>query len=326
MWKFMTYFSITPQIIIAEAKKLGFQTEILQANKNFYVIRGNWKEVYFKSNDFWWNTALWYKISDDKELTTIVLDKNWFKTPKSIYIWKKDLKYFDIDKTSLRFPLVTKPVDEWHWNWVTVWIETKEELKYSIKEALKYWKHFIIQEYIKWEEYRILVIWDKVILWIKRIPAHVIWDGIHTIKELIEEENKNPLRWKWYESSLTYIEIDKKLINFIWKKWLKLDTISKKWEHIKLRWISNLWAWWTSINITNEMSEELKKECIKAVKVLWLQVAWIDIITENLGISLQDSWWAIIEVNATPWFWWDFELTWVNTWKELLKYVFSIKD
>ncbi|MFA5916878.1 MAG: hypothetical protein WC850_01435 [Candidatus Gracilibacteria bacterium] len=41
MGKPMIYFSITSQIIIEEAKKLGFQTKILQANKNYYVIRGN---------------------------------------------------------------------------------------------------------------------------------------------------------------------------------------------------------------------------------------------------------------------------------------------
>ncbi|NDK08750.1 ATP-grasp domain-containing protein, partial [Candidatus Gracilibacteria bacterium] len=225
MGKFMTYFSITSQTIIAEAKKLGFQTEILQANKNFYVIRGNGKEVYFKSNDFGGNTALGYKISDDKELTTIILDKNGYKTPKSIYIGKKDLKYFNIEKTSLGFPLVTKPIDQGHGNGVTVGIESKDELNYGIKESLKYGDHFIIQEFIKGEEYRILVIGDKVILGIKRIPAHIIGDGVHTIKELIEIENKNPLRGKGYESSLTYIEIDKKLINYIGKKGLKLDTI-----------------------------------------------------------------------------------------------------
>lgn len=326
MGKMMTYFSITSQVIIDQAKKMWLQTEILQANKNFYVVRWYWKEVYFKSNDFWWNTALWYKIADDKELTNIILEEKWFNVPKSIYINKKDLKYFDIEKTKLRFPLVTKPIDEWHWNWVTVWIDSKEYLNYWIKEALKYWENVIIQDYIEWDEQRIVVIWWKVSHWYKRIPAFVIWDWIHTIKELIKKENNNPLRWNWYENILTYIEVDERLIKYIEKNWFSLISIPKIGQFVQLRWVSNTWAGGTFEDITNLIWEELKQECIEIANITWLKVVWIDIITKDISVSLKKSKWAIIEINATPWFWWINEITWINVWKELLEYVFSIND
>jgi hypothetical protein len=38
------------------------------------------------------------------------------------------------------------------------------------------------------------VIGDKVVYGIKRVPAHIIGDGKHTIEELITIENQNPLR------------------------------------------------------------------------------------------------------------------------------------
>lgn len=324
MWKFMDYFSITSQIIIETAEKLWFKVEILNNKKNFFTIEWNWKKVYFKNNDFWWNSSLWYKIADDKELTNIILEQNWFRIPKSIYLKKEDLKDFDIKKTIFQYPLVVKPIDEWHWNWVTTNIKNEEELKYWIKKALEFWDNFIIQDFIKWDEHRILVIWEKVILWIKRIPAFVIWDWNYTIKELIEQENKNPLRWNWYEKPMTFIKIDDNLINFISKSWLTIDKIPNKDEYIKLRWISNIWVWWVPENITSELWNELKKECIEIAKILWLKVVWIDIITNDLSKSLKNSKWAIIEVNATPWFWWHKEIVWINSSLELLKYIFNI--
>lgn len=322
----MTYFSVTSKVIIEEAKKLWFEVEILQANKNFYRIKWNSKEVYFKSNDFWWDSSLWDKIADDKELTNIILWRNWFEIPRSIYVNKDELENFNLDEHNLRFPLVTKPVSEWHWDWVTVGIKSNEELDYGIKEALKYGDNIIIQNFIEWDEHRILVIWDKVVLWIKRIPAFVIWDWIHKIEELIEIENKNPMRGSWYENILSLIEIDDRLIKYIEKNWYNLDTIPKKDTRIQLRGVSNIWAWWILVNVTAKLSKELKEECVRIAKLVWLKVVWIDIITKDLWVSLKNSNWAIIEINSWPWFWWDFELTWVNTWLELLKYVFDIKD
>lgn len=324
MWKMMDYFSITSKILVSEAKKLGFFVEILNEKKNFFLIKWNWKEVYFKNNDFWWNSALWYKIADDKELTNLILDKNWVKVPKSIYLKKSEFDSFDVTSINLSFPLVTKPVDEWHWNWVTVWIDSLDELNYGIKEAFRFSDNIIIQEHIEWDEHRILVIWDKIVLWIKRIPAFIIWDWIHNIKELIEIENKNPLRWIWYESILCIIKTDDRLMHYIWKNWYNLYSVPKKRENIQLVWISNLWAGWVLKNVTNDLWEELKQECLKAAKILWLKVVWVDVVTKDLSKSLIETNWAIIEVNTTPWFWWDFELAWVNTWLELLKHVFNI--
>lgn len=93
----MTYFSISSQILVEEAKNMWMEVEILMPEKNFFLIKWNWKEIYFKNNDFWWgNTSLWYKIANDKELTNLFLDRNWFNIPRSIYLKKEDVSSFDI--------------------------------------------------------------------------------------------------------------------------------------------------------------------------------------------------------------------------------------
>jgi D-alanine-D-alanine ligase-like ATP-grasp enzyme len=67
-------------------------------------------------------------------------------------------------------------------------------LQQGIDHAFSFADTIIIQKFIPGDEQRILVIGDKVVYGIKRVPAHIIGDGKHTIEELITIENQNPLR------------------------------------------------------------------------------------------------------------------------------------
>jgi D-alanine-D-alanine ligase-like ATP-grasp enzyme len=91
-----------------------------------------------------------------------------------------------------------------------------------------------------------------------------------------------------------------------------------------LRGVSNIWAWWVPQDVSEKLWDKLKKECIKIAKALWLKMAGIDIITNDLSVSLEKSKWAVLEVWATPWFWWDKESTGIDPAEHLLKFVFDI--
>lgn len=325
MTKAMTYFSISSMVLIEEAKKLWLETEIISENKNLFYIRWNWKEYLFKSTDFWWNSALWFKIANDKELTYKLLEKNNLPIAKSWYINKKELS--KMEEYNIDFPVIIKPVDEWHWNWVMMNILNKKELILKLEKSFTNYENMIIQKQVEWKEYRIIIMEWKVILAINRIPAHVKWDWVNSIKELIDKENKeNSLRWSWYECPLSNIEINKELISYISKKWLDINKIPKNWEYIQLRWNSNLWTWWTLIDITNKICDDIKNIVIKCTKLLWLKLAWVDIITNDILIPLEKSWWIILEINATPWIWWHKELSNINTWKIILEELFFNKE
>ena len=53
-----------------------------------------------------------------------------------------------------------------------------------------------------------LVIGGKVIAVAERIPAHVIGDGTHTIRELIDAANQDPRRGVGHTKVLTRLECD----------------------------------------------------------------------------------------------------------------------
>jgi D-alanine-D-alanine ligase-like ATP-grasp enzyme len=317
----MKNFSISSKYIIEEAEKMWFKIEMLSEDKNLFYVKWNDKEILFKSTDFGWNSALWYKLCDDKELTYKVLDKHNLPIAKSEYISKLNFSDFSEDTVSkLDFPLIVKPIDEWHWNWVLMWIGNFEELKKALRESFEIYDDMIIQEQANWDEIRVLVIKWKIIAAIHRVPAFVIWDWENNISKLIDiENNTNPFRWEWYDNSLAYIKIDSELLGYIWKNNLDLDYVALKWEKIQLRWNSNLWTWWIPVDVTELISDDIKNVAIVATKVLWMEICWVDILTSDFTKSLSDTKWIVLECNATPWF----SPIWKEKTKKALEVIFD---
>lgn len=319
----MPYWSISSIILTEEARNLWLEVEVISKEKNLFYISGNNKKILFKSTDFWWNSALSMKISDDKELTYKILEYYNLPIAKTWYIQKSEID--ELHNLPITFPVIIKPINEAHGNWVKMNITSKKELVKKLEESFNTYDSMILQRQISWNEYRLLVVKWEVILWIQRIPAYVIWDGKNTIEKLIEIENsQNPLRWEWYNNPLAYIKVEQELLDFIWKKGFELSSIPKKWENIQLRWNSNLGTWGIPIDITKSLHGDIKKEVTKAIEILWMEIAGIDIITSDIWKSLKETGGIILEVNNTPWIWWHKELTKVNSWKIILKKVFNI--
>lgn len=322
MGNLLTYWWITSELLVREAKCKWLQVKILCKHKNFFKIRNHSKEYFFKSNDFWGNSALWAKIADDKELSDIFLRENGFSVPKSYYLSLSEKETFNMSQTNLKFPLVVKPVNWAHGNGVTADITSEENLIQAIDLAFSFSDRIIIQQHIKGDEHRILVIGDEVVLGYKRTPASVLGNGRHTIEELIAIENKKPLRWEGYTTPLSYIVVNKHLESFIAQKWLSLSYIPGIWETVQLISVSNVWQGGTMKWITDLINNDIRYECIAIAKQMGLFIAWIDIITTDISKSLEETWWTIIEINANPGFWGSIEFTGINPAKILLEKIF----
>lgn len=317
----MKYWSISSIVLTEEAEKLWLDVEIVSKDKNLFYISSEKKEVLFKSTDFWINTSLWVKMSNNKEFSYDIFKRNWLPIANTWYIEKNEI--WNLDLHNYVFPVIIKPIEEDHWNWIMMNITSIEELKEKLEISFNTYEKMIVQKQIKGEEYRLLVLMWKVIVAMNLIPASITWDWIKNIWDLIKLENKNNiLRWNWYKKALSFIQIDKELINYIWKQFMDLDTIPIMWKKIILRWNSNIWTWWTMIDVSDIISDDIKEIACKSAKLLWLGIAWVDIITTDITKPLKETWWIILEINETPWLWWDRELTNTNTWKVILEKVF----
>ena len=198
-----------------------------------------------------------------------------------------------------------------------------EQLENELEDSFKSYNIMIIQEQVEWNEVRVLVVKWEIILAINRIPPFVIWDGKHTIKQLIDIENKtNPLRGNWYENKLSYIKVDDETTKMLKQYGYTLESIPKKWEKVFVRLNSNLATGGNMLNITDILHHETKQLCIDITKKLGFWICGVDIMVKDFTKPIKNNV-KILELNATPWIWWDKELAWVNSVRKMLEILFK---
>lgn len=294
---------ISSSIIISRSEELWLKHKIISSEKNLYSISNENKTVYFKSVDCWINSSFWIKAANDKELTYLIGDMNKIKVPKSIYINKGEtISLEELEKT-LKLPVISKPIDWAHWDWVFLNITDESSLQEGINYSFSSnTSRVVIQEQVFGEDHRIIVIWDKVVAGTKRVPPEVIWDWIKTIKQLIDLENNNSERsWSDHENKMSPIKIDSELENCLKEQGYNLESILITWKKIYVRKNANLSSWGSAVDITDIIHPSIKSQAIKLSQLLWLRMSWVDVFSTDISKSLDETNWAIIEVNATPW-------------------------
>src|SRR5690606_26577701 len=97
-----------------------------------------------------------------------------------------------VDK--LGYPLVLKPLDGNHGKGASINIMNWKDALKGLAAAQKYCEAVMVERYIQGFDFRLLVINKKFVAAAMRTPAMVTGDGISTIKQLVDRENKDPRR------------------------------------------------------------------------------------------------------------------------------------
>lgn len=238
-------------------------------------------------------------LGSDKDITKTILEEAGVPVPKG--------KGFEIDATdeeifnyglTIGFPLVVKPTDgSLGWGVVTN-IENEQELREAIiyvREELEY-DQVIVEQYVVGPEYRVYVIEDQVIAAYNRIPANITGDGTHTIEELIQLKNIKRRSNARLNSCL--IEIDVEIIEFIQSAGYTLESVLPKDKKLFIREKSNVSIGGDPIDVTDELSEEIKTIAINALKTIpGFYHGGVDIIINEGNVSREAA--VVLEMNPT---------------------------
>jgi cyanophycin synthetase len=237
-------------------------------------------------------------ISCDKELTREVLKSS------NVPITQGDVaeNIVGVIKLcrSIGFPVVIKPINGCKGKGVTVGITNEAEAIEAYNEALRFNPKVLVERYISGNDYRILVINGKIAAVTHRIPPFVTGDGVHTIMDLIEIENENPRRGYDHEKPMTKIAIDDIMINYLRKKGLSLAYIPQTDESVTVRFNANLSTGGVAKDCTDIIHTENIEIAINAARAVGLDIAGIDVCTEDISKSIRTQGGAVIEVNAAP--------------------------
>ncbi len=137
------------------------------------------------------------ELACNKEFTKNLLEQAEIPVPKGRILGKESELEAVVSK--MNFPLVTKPLNGNHGRGITINIKCMEEALNGFRAAKKVSNSVIIEEQVKGNDYRVLVINNKLVAAAKRSPAQVTGDGESTVQQLIDEINKDPRRGLGHE-------------------------------------------------------------------------------------------------------------------------------
>lgn len=245
-------------------------------------------------------SSIGVELACDKEDTKYLLERAEVEVPRGDII-SKDTS-LEASCKYVGFPIVIKPIDGNHGRGITVNINSYEEALEAFKAAQKVSARVIIEKYIVGEDYRLLVINNKLVAAAKRTPAHVIGDGESTVEQLIDRVNRDPRRGYGHEKELTQITINDLTKNIIKGEGYTLSSVLGKDERLILKDTANLSTGGTAEDVTDIVHPANVSMAERISKIIDLDICGIDIMTTDITLPLSETNGAILEVNAGPGF------------------------
>lgn len=199
---------------------------------------------------------------------------------------------------SLDKPVITKPNLGSRSRHTTTHISDDKEFLISFKKARQLSPWVMIEEELSGYVFRGTLIGGKLIAVLRREPAYVIGDGIHNVKELIDIENKNPLR---NDKLFHQLKLDDEAIKEL-KHWNRNEnTIPKKDEIITLGQKTSRTVGGGITDMTDVVHPDNKIMLEKVASVLDDPLIGVDFIMNDVSISWQDQpKCGVIECNSAP--------------------------
>ncbi len=207
---------------------------------------------------------------------------------------RKALKIFH----SLNKPVITKPNLGSRSRHTTTHLSNEIEFIKAFKLARLLSPWVMIEEELSGYVFRGTLIGGKLIAVLRREPAYVIGDGIHNVTELIEIENKNPLR---QGPIFHQLHLDEEAIKELNHWGQNENTIPKKDQIVTLGQKTSRAVGGGITDMTNVVHPDNKIMLEKVAHVLDDPLIGVDFIMDDVSISWHNQPRAgVIECNSAP--------------------------
>ncbi|ARD48362.1 bifunctional glutamate--cysteine ligase GshA/glutathione synthetase GshB [Sporosarcina sp. P33] len=298
-----TDMELSTQILMYDAIQLGISIKILDRHDQFLELKlGDHVEYVKNGNMTSKDTYIATLIMENKTVTKRILHDKGFRVPlgdefNSVEDALRAYKLF------AKTPFVVKPKTTNYGLGISIFKDGAgyEDFEQAVNIAFDEDSSILIEEFLSGTEYRFFVLQDKVLAVMLRVPANVTGDGIHTIKELVTEKNRDPLRGTDHRTPLELIQLGELEILMLKGQGYQLDSIPADGEIVYLRENSNVSTGGDSIDVTDQISEEYKKIAADAVAALGAKISGIDLIIDDLDVpAANPGAYGIIEANFNP--------------------------
>ncbi len=288
---------VSTQVIVEACQKRGIPVHRLNESSLLQLGYGRYQRR-IQATITGATSSIGVDIACDKEMTKQILDDGGVPVPWG-HIVNTEAAAIAAFR-DMETAVVIKPLHGNQGKGVTLQIRSEAEVRAAFKVAQAYGDWVIVEEYIEGQHYRLLVVGERLIAAAKRIPAHVVGDGLLTISELVAQTNEDPLRGEDHEKALTKLRIDPVVLLTLTQRGLQLSSVPEQGEVVYLRDSANLSTGGIAEDVTDLVHPDNVALAIYASKLIGLDVAGIDLVIEDIQASYRQKNGHIIEVNAAP--------------------------
>jgi len=242
---------------------------------------------FFRGTHFDLNPLGAAEVADDKAQSLGLLEQDRLPVPAGCLLWGSEESRVKDARTFARdhgFPLFFKPNSGQEGHDVHR-AANVDELSETVRILTPHHRLLLLQEEIKGEDLRLVVLDGKVLLAVLREPPYVTGDGTARVGDLVAALHKELPADRRVERELAHQGYD-------------LTTVLTEGTRSRLLPNANLSAGGTGLDITASLSPSLVQTAVRATRALGLRYAGVDLMVTGLGQPGEKG--CILEVNAAP--------------------------
>ncbi|MDB5960528.1 MAG: cphA [Massilia sp.] len=242
--------------------------------------------------------AIAESIAQDKELTKKLLDAAGVPVPHGRVALDADDAWAAALEIGL--PVVIKPRDGNQGKGVTVNITTKEQMTAGFVAASEFRDDIMVERYLPGNDFRLLVVGDKLVAAARRDPPQVIGDGVASVRQLVDKVNLDPRRGNGHSTSLTKIRFDDIALASLAAQGYEADSVPPRGQRVILRNNANLSTGGAATDVTDDVHPEVAARAVAAAQIVGLDICGVDLVCDSVLKPIEEQGGGVVEVNAAP--------------------------
>jgi len=242
--------------------------------------------------------AIAESIAQDKELTRTLLRQVGVPVPSGRPVTDAEDAWEAAQEIGV--PVVVKPQYGNQGRGVITNLSTKAQVLAAFANAREEGSCIMVEKFAPGADYRLLVIGNKLVAAARREPAHVIGDAQHTIRQLVDEVNRDPRRSDDHATVLTKIKLDQIALDVLAEQGFTPDSVPPAGMRVIIRRNANLSTGGTAADVTDLVHPDVAARAVEAAQVIGLDIAGVDIVATDISRPLETQGGVIVEVNAGP--------------------------
>lgn len=278
------------QIITQEARRRGIRVDVLDAPDNYFKLSMGGASIVCRESLSEMTSSIAMSRCTDKKVTVRLLKNAGLRVPDQCIAGTPARNHMFLQKHG---SIVVKPSTGEQGAGITVDVSTKNELETAINYARQVSHEILLEEMVRGQDLRIIVINYEVVAAALRKPPTIIGDGQHSVLELIKKQSR---RREQATSGESKIPIDEELRRTVHNAGHMLDDVLDKGKELKVRKAANLHVGGTIHDVTADLHPNLIEAAKQAAHVLDIPVTGLDFIVN----SPSESEYVIIEANERP--------------------------